>query len=100
MSTTETTNMLDRLRANRLDSLAQVDTINGEPTPATLEEHTSYLTPLLGQFILLASFFMIAPSDADGNCDVSPKSDPASSVKILDRLTGVGGGSSYRLIDR
>jgi PPOX class probable FMN-dependent enzyme len=36
---------------------------------------------------MAAPFFMIATSDAEGNCDVSPKGDPKSSVRILDTRT-------------
>ena len=87
MSTTEAIDLMDRLRSQQLTSLEQVYAINGVPSTAILEKHTSYLTPLLEQFIMNAPFFMIATSDAEGNIDVSPKGDPASSVKILDRRT-------------
>lgn len=87
MSSSESVGLIDRLRANRLVSLEQIHAINGVPSEAILQKHTSYLTPLLEQFILSAPFFMIATSDGEGNIDVSPKGDPASSVRILDRRT-------------
>ena len=74
-----------RLRAHRVTTVADLHAINGEPRRRFLEKHTSYLTPLLESFITAAPFFLIATSDADGNCDVSPKGDPAGSVRILDR---------------
>jgi PPOX class probable FMN-dependent enzyme len=87
MSIIEDVSVVDRLRGRRIATIEQVYEINGVPSEMILQKHTSYLTPLLEQFIMSAPFFMIATSDADGNIDVSPKGDPASSVKILDRRT-------------
>lgn len=87
MSIAESVDTLDRLKRRQVTTLEQVHEINGEPSEAILEKHTSYLTPLLEQFILSAPFFAIATSDAEGNCDVSPKGDPAGIVKILDSRT-------------
>jgi PPOX class probable FMN-dependent enzyme len=87
MSTIEATHLMDRLRNRRVTSIEQVYGINGEPTQRILDKHTAYLTPLLEQFILSAPFFAIATSDAAGNCDVSPKGDPAGIIRILDPRT-------------
>jgi PPOX class probable FMN-dependent enzyme len=87
MSMTETVTVLDRLRSRQVTSLEQVYAINGVPTEMIMEKHTTYLTPLLEQFILSAPFFAIATADAEGNCDVSPKGDPAGIVTILDPKT-------------
>src|SRR5690606_1104580 len=78
---------VDRLREQRVTSVEQLHEINGVPRNAILEKHTSYLTPLLEQFILASPFFLIATADAEGNCDVSPKGDPAGVVRILDERT-------------
>jgi len=78
---------VDRLREQRVTSVEQLHEINGVPRKAILEKHTSYLTPLLEQFILASPFFLIATADAEGNCDVSPKGDPAGVVRILDERT-------------
>ncbi len=87
MPTTEATDLKSRLRNHQVSTIEQVYEINGEPHSSILEKHTSYLTPLLEAFIMAAPFFMIATADAEGNCDVSPKGDPKSSVKILDART-------------
>lgn len=79
--------LIDRLRERRIETIEQVHAINGVPTQAILEKHTSYLTPLLEEFIAASPFFLIATSDAAGNCDVSPKGDPTGVVKILNRTT-------------
>jgi PPOX class probable FMN-dependent enzyme len=79
--------LLTRLRAHQVTTLADLHAINGDPTPAILHKHTSYLTPLLEQFITAAPFFLIATADAEGNLDVSPKGDQPGIVKILDGRT-------------
>lgn len=87
MTITDTSPTIARLRQSQVISLDQIYAINGVPTQAILEKHTTVLTPLVAQFIQAAPFFLIATADADGNCDVSPKGDPASSVVILDDRT-------------
>jgi PPOX class probable FMN-dependent enzyme len=79
--------LLDRLRANRVTSVDQIYEINGQPHISIVEKHTSYLTPLIEDFIANSPFFTIATSDAEGNCDVSPKGDAAGVVKVLDPRT-------------
>ena len=87
MSIAEEVTIIDRLRNRQLATIEQVYEVNGEPNDLILQKHTSYMTPLLEEFIMAAPFFMIATSDAEGNCDVSPKGDPKSSVRILDERT-------------
>ena len=87
MSTTEATDLMSRIRSHHVSTIEQVYQINGEPSDLILQKHTSYMTPLLEEFIMSAPFFMIATSDAGGNVDVSPKGDPKSSVRILDERT-------------
>jgi PPOX class probable FMN-dependent enzyme len=89
MSTLETKSSvsIDDLRRYRVDTLEQVYEINGIPDQFILEKHTTYLTSLLTEFIEAAPFFMIATSDTEGNCDVSPKGDPPGTVKVLNSHT-------------
>lgn len=84
---TETVSLIDRIRGRQLTTIEQVYELNGEPNEFILQKHTTYLTPLLEQFILSAPMFVIATSDMEGNMDVSPKGDPAGSVRILDPYT-------------
>lgn len=79
--------LLDRLRDTRLTSLDEIYEVNGTPHPMIADKHTSYLTPLIEEFIANAPFFMIATADAAGNCDVSPKGDAAGVVRVLDSRT-------------
>ena len=79
--------LVERLRAGRLTSVDEIYEVNGRPHSTIAEKHTSYLTPLIEEFIANAPFFMIATADAEGNCDVSPKGDGPGVVKVLDART-------------
>jgi uncharacterized protein len=74
-------------RTHEVQTLDALYALNGEPHADIVNKHTSYLTPLLEEFIQASPFFLVATADAEGNCDVSPKGDPPGSVKILDRRT-------------
>lgn len=74
-------------RAHHVATLDALYALNGKPSDAIVNKHTSHLTPLLEAFIRASPFFLAATSDADGNCGVSPKGDPPGSVQILDRRT-------------
>jgi PPOX class probable FMN-dependent enzyme len=87
MATAVADDVLARLREHQVRSLEEVYERNGVPHESIVNKHTSYLTPLLEEFISRAPFFLIATADGAGNCDVSPKGDPAGCVKILDRRT-------------
>lgn len=76
-----------RLRAHEVTSVDEIYAINGVPHDSIANKHTSYLTPLIEAFIQTSPFFLVATADAEGNCDVSPKGDPAGGVKILDART-------------
>jgi uncharacterized protein len=77
----------DRLLASRVTSVEELHELNGEPHPMILQKHTSYLTPLLAQFISMSPLFFLATSHEDGSTDVSPRGEPAGQVQILDSRT-------------
>src|SRR5262245_58095738 len=77
----------DRLLTNRVTSVEELHELNGAPHKMILEKHTSYLTPLLAEFISLSPLYFLATSHEDGSTDVSPRGDPAGQVKILDSRT-------------
>lgn len=87
LSTDVTEDLLTRLRTHEVRTTEELYARNGVPHESILNKHTSYLTPLLEEFIRRSPFFMIATADDDGNCDVSPKGDPPGSVSILDQRT-------------
>lgn len=79
--------VVERLRARQVTTIAELHRINGVPHQSIIEKHTAWMTPLIEQFILASPFFLVATSDSNGNMDVSPKGDPAGTVRILDRRT-------------
>jgi PPOX class probable FMN-dependent enzyme len=86
-ATVAAADLIAGLRAHEVTTLDALYSLNGEPVDAIVNKHTSYLTPLLEEFIQKSPFFLVATADAEGNCDVSPKGDSPGSVKILDSRT-------------
>lgn len=68
-------------------TLDELVAIVGEPKPAIATKETAYLTPLLMEFLQSSPFYLLATSNANGSCDVSPKGDPAGAIHILDART-------------
>ncbi|MFC0623876.1 pyridoxamine 5'-phosphate oxidase family protein [Kribbella deserti] len=57
------------------------------PLKATAEKARPALHELDRQWLAASPFCLVATSDADGNCDVSPKGDPAGLALVLDDRT-------------
>lgn len=57
------------------------------PMAAAARKERKELHDLDLQWLDASPFCLIATSDADGNCDVSPKGDPVGFTKVLDRST-------------
>jgi PPOX class probable FMN-dependent enzyme len=58
-----------------------------QPLAAAAAKERKKLHDLDLQWLDASPFCLIATSDADGNCDVSPKGDPVGFTKVLDRST-------------
>jgi PPOX class probable FMN-dependent enzyme len=58
-----------------------------QPMAAAAGKERTELHDLDLQWLAASPFCLVATSDADGNCDVSPKGDPAGFTKVLDRST-------------
>ncbi|MER7250527.1 pyridoxamine 5'-phosphate oxidase family protein [Kribbella sp. NPDC000426] len=58
-----------------------------QPLAAAAAKERTELHDLDLQWLEASPFCLVATSDADGNCDVSPKGDPAGFTKVLDRST-------------
>ena len=86
MATTEE-RLVDRLRAHQVTTVEDLYAINGMVTETIANKHTSFLTPLMMDFIQQSPFLLIATSHASGHCDVSPKGDPPGAVQVLDSRT-------------
>lgn len=77
----------ERIEAHAVTSVDALKEINGEPRQLIAEKATDYLTPLLVDFLNACPYFMLATSNADGSCDVSPRGDAAGAVRVLDART-------------
>ena len=65
-------------------SAAELRELVGAPVERALKKVRTTLHPHQRSWIAASPFFVIATSDASGNCDVSPKGDPPGSVLVLD----------------
>lgn len=78
---------IERLRQERISTLDEIYDRNGIPNETIVNKHSTFLTPSIEEFIRRSPFFLMATADGDGNCDVSPKGDPAGTVRIFDART-------------
>ena len=76
-----------RLTEAVIHDVTELRALIGEPAELVCKKIASRLNPLTRQFIEKAPLVCLATSDADGNCDVSPRGDPAGFVRILDDST-------------
>jgi uncharacterized protein len=70
----------------RITSEAQLrEILGGFPVPRVATKAHPRLHPLEIEWLRLSPFCVIATSDADGNCDASPKGDPAGRlIHVID----------------
>ncbi|MGA3562008.1 pyridoxamine 5'-phosphate oxidase family protein [Melissospora conviva] len=59
----------------------------GSPTPRVANKARRTLHEVDRQWLAASPFCLVATADADGNCDVSPKGDPAGFTVVLDERT-------------
>ncbi|MEU6561706.1 pyridoxamine 5'-phosphate oxidase family protein [Nocardia nova] len=72
---------------SEITSPAELRELLGEPAPRAATKERTRLHPRDREWIASAPFAILATSDADGNCDASPKGDPAGFVHVIDDLT-------------
>ena len=70
--------MTQRLASN------QYQETHGLPRQSTVEKVRDHLHPWVQEFIRNAPFAVLSSSDADGNCDASPKGGRPGFVKVVD----------------
>ncbi len=78
---------MDASEITEVTDLAELRELMGEPvgwvatkeSPVLLASHQAWLTA--------SPFVLVATSDADGRCDVSPKGDPPGSFLVVDERT-------------
>ncbi|KZM68604.1 pyridoxamine 5'-phosphate oxidase family protein [Nocardia terpenica] len=66
---------------------AELRELLGEPLPRVVAKERVALHPRDRQWIAASPFVVLATCDAEGNCDASPKGDPAGFVRVLDDTT-------------
>ncbi|MFF5264012.1 pyridoxamine 5'-phosphate oxidase family protein [Actinomadura viridis] len=59
----------------------------GEPLPRAVTKERTALHDWDREWLARSPFCLIATSDAEGNCDVSPKGDPPGFTQVLDATT-------------
>jgi PPOX class probable FMN-dependent enzyme len=76
-----------RLTDAIVDSVDALRSLIGEPTDLVCSKIAERLNDLTREYVERSPFVLIATSDGDGRCDVSPRGDPAGFVRILDDHT-------------
>ena len=70
-----------------INTEVQLRALIGEPAALTCTKISGRLNAMTRLFIERSPFVCIATSDLAGNCDLSPRGDPAGFVRILDDRT-------------
>lgn len=70
-----------------LGSRAELREVLGEPWPVVIEKVHDRLTDQDLDILARSPFCLLATSDADGNCDVSPRGDGPGFTHVLDAGT-------------
>lgn len=72
---------------DEVTSEAELRALLGDPVPAAVAKQRDRLHELDRQWLAASPFCLVATSDAQGRCDVSPKGDPAGFTLVLDDRT-------------
>lgn len=70
-----------------INTEAQLRALIGEPAALTCTKVSNRLNAVTRLFVERSPFVCLATSDLAGNCDLSPRGDPAGFVRILDDRT-------------
>ncbi|MBF6075123.1 pyridoxamine 5'-phosphate oxidase family protein [Nocardia beijingensis] len=73
--------------ANDITDPADLRALLGEVAPRVATKERPVLHDRDREWIALSPFLVMSTCDADGNCDASPKGDPAGFVRVLDDTT-------------
>src|SRR5271154_1351042 len=78
---------MENPRAHRIETVAQLQALMGEPNPMTPKKVLPALDQAAMDFIRRSPFLVLATSAANGNEDASPKGDHQGFVAIEDERT-------------
>ncbi len=73
--------------AHRLDSLEQLEALYRTPSASVLAKKSSVIDDAAATIIDASPFFLVATSDGEGNCDVSPRGGPPGQLSVLGTST-------------
>ena len=76
-----------RITSEIIETEAALLALLGEPLEVVRAKVSDRLNALTRTFVERSPFVLLATSDRDGQCDVSPRGDPAGFVRILDDRT-------------
>jgi uncharacterized protein len=77
-----------RMTCEEITSVTQLRDLLGAPGPRAATKERTRLHPIDREWLAASPFCVIATCDADGNCDASPKGDPAGHlIHVLDDTT-------------
>ncbi|MGK8521587.1 pyridoxamine 5'-phosphate oxidase family protein [Nocardia asteroides] len=79
--------MRESTAPDEITDAADLRELLGEVAPRTATKERVALHARDREWIALSPFLVMSTSDADGNCDASPKGDPAGFVRVLDDTT-------------
>jgi hypothetical protein len=71
----------------QITSTAQLEELLGAPMPRSVIKERPTLVDTDRRWLELSPFVLVGTSDADGNCDVSPKGDPPGFTHVIDEKT-------------
>ena len=78
---------MENPRNHRIETVAQLQALIGEPSPMTPKKLFSALDEAAMDFIRRSPFLVLATADAEGNQDASPKGDGPGFVAVEDEHT-------------
>lgn len=76
-----------REAGHTVTTVEELVSIIGEPRQMIANKSTPYLTPLVTEFLQKSPYYLLSTASAEGNCDVSPRGDPAGSFRVMDERT-------------
>ena len=78
---------MERNGLTEITSNEELEEAVGAPLQRVLDKERPALHPLDREWLAASPFCLVATSDAEGRCDVSPKGDPAGFTLVLDERT-------------
>ncbi|TWF95988.1 pyridoxamine 5'-phosphate oxidase family protein [Saccharopolyspora dendranthemae] len=78
---------MERDGLTEITSTEELEEAVGAPLQRVLDKERSALHPLDREWLAASPLCLVATSDAEGRCDVSPKGDPAGFTLVLDERT-------------